>query len=203
MRQKIKNYINLLENKWGKFETTQYMERQKQLLFLGENYYLNKLYNAISIETYDIIEKKFNIMLIPELKEFYKNYNGISLFYASFIILGINYFEDMNKRAFGPTDFIAQNRVTLIHTRHKDKYNNMIQFGICGTCALCYDKDDMKKIYSIEVNKGDIIHIFNSFNEAFDYYFEKLIEEYNGNGEKIHQDPNAVSIFRNQTREII
>ena len=200
----MRDFKKELEDKWGKFEKTEYLMRQKKLIQLSEKHYLNKLYNPINIKEYSIVEDKLNCKLLPELIEFYKKYNGASLFSHSLVILGLNTFKLREDKIYGPIDFIRQNVMSSLSYKNHE-YKDLIVFGYAGICLFCYNKKEFKKIYVIENKTNTIVHIFASFDECFNFYFDYLFNEYDNDGMKKHYvlEYENNPILRNISTEIL
>lgn len=198
----FEKYKKILEDKWGKFgKYDNYFgqgfinetKKKKDGFFfniLFEPMYdqlMNLLDESKKRSMIDIIKSgeltdiwrqntKNKIVLLPELEDFYKQYNGFKLFLSSFCIYGIWPYNRENYE-YNPYDIFYTN-ATNWHCSLK-YHSNLIAFGSLGDYAFCYDRNELKKIYVInQFDKSPILQTFDCFEEFFDHYFFKLIDEY-------------------------
>ena len=132
--------------------------------------------------------KKMKWYLPKDLKEFYKNFNGMRLFFSSFSIYGtqINRFETKNT----PFDILIEN-----FSRSLDR--SYIVFGcILGGKVFAY-KNDKKCSQYYELNENDfsVIRTYESLNELLVEKLTPFLEEYNLDGTRKH--PRVIEIAKN------
>ena len=75
--------IRKLENKWNAFETDIFYLKQCDTSNNKKQSYLNILFNAANEDILKKIQDDFSCEFHPELKCFYKRFNGIMLFSES------------------------------------------------------------------------------------------------------------------------
>lgn len=179
------NIVKRLEAKWGAFEKDNYYLKQCDMSKGRKASYLNVLFNPLDRSKYNFAEKMLDCKLHPELEKFYKNYNGIMLFFESLRIYGL---ETGNDAIYDSCDIVEQNVNEGLQYISKD-FSNMIVFGYYSSCLFCYDKTKLDSIYVIDKNQAKIIHSFKTIDELLNYYLDYLIDEYNNDGKKIHYNP--------------
>ncbi len=199
----FEKYKKVLENKWGKFEKLDNYYAQG---FINETkkkkdgFFFNILFEPMYDQLMDLLDENkkkstidilksgdltdiwrqnsnTKIVLLPELEDFYKQYNGFKLFLSSFCIYGIWPYNKENYK-YNPYDIFYTNATNWYCSM---KYHpNLIAFGSLGDYAFCYDRNELKKIYVVnQFDKSPILQTFDSFEEFFDYYFYNLVEGYN------------------------
>ena len=191
----------LLENKWGSFSNDVYYEKQLNLAVYSPRTFLNVLFKPVSIEAYIQVEEVLGCKLHPELRQLFKDYNGMMLFSQSMRIYGISLAE-ANAYPYKTMDMVRENIVLNATCPRWNK--NMIAFGFYGPFQFCYHKNNPDKIYVIDRNTLETFHVFRSIKELLNYYVERLLKEYDQNGMKIHKDPNKKeSWLRNISTEAL
>lgn len=181
----MNNVIKRLESKWGPFEKDKYYLKQCDMSNGRKASYLNVLFDPQKRKCYNQVEKALDCKLLPELEEFYKNYNGIMLFFESLRIYGI---ETRYKAIYDSCDIIEQNLNEGLQDI-SEEFSNMIIFGYYSSCVFCYDKVKLDKVYVIDTEDYKIVHQFDSIAELLNYYVDNLIDEYGADGKKIHFNP--------------
>ena len=97
---------------------------------VSDETYLHCLCKKIDAVYYEKLEEALNIKLIPELKEFYKHYNGCRLFLSSINIYGVG----LGKSS--PMEFVLND--SNMHGEIKDKkvskatLDDIVFFGSVG-----------------------------------------------------------------------
>lgn len=176
-------YLNdLIKSKWK-------LERQNEegdiyvvMKEVSDKTYFHILCRKIDNQYYENFEKTYNIKLLPELKEFYKYYNGCKLFHSSIVIYGIGigksspmdfFLNDLNKH-----NEIPKNKTT------QEELDDIVFFGSVGNYNLYYKQSELKnsKIYLSQ--NGTIVpkQQFSSIKELMKFYFKYLTVEYNEEG---------------------
>lgn len=175
----MKDIFYLLESKWGKFIKNGHALCNKKMPFISEKTYLNILYET-QIGAVEKVFSKFGCIIIPELLDFYKQFNGCRLFFSSLNIFGIQIFDE---DIYEPYDLELENR----YIQEKFKNHNYVFFAsLGGDYVFAYRKDECSKIYAVQKGKKKIIKEFENFESWFLYYFESLYDEYDEEGRKKH-----------------
>ena len=123
--------------------------------------------------------KKMKWYLPKDLKEFYKRFNGMRLFFSSFCIYGVQScrFETEN----APYDILIEN-----FSRSLDK--SYIIFGcILGGKVFAY-KNDKKcsQYYELDENDFSVLRTYESLNDLLVEKLTPYLEEYNLDGTRKH-----------------
>ncbi|GEM_PF-2234193 len=153
--------------------------------YIQKNTNLHYFYKPVDMSK---LFKKMKWYLPKDLKEFYKNFNGMRLFFSSFSIYGtqINRFETKNT----PFDILIEN-----FSRSLDR--SYIVFGcILGGKVFAY-KNDKKCSQYYELNENDfsVIRTYESLNELLVEKLTPFLEEYNLDGTRKH--PRVIEIAKN------
>ncbi len=208
----INLHLDEIEKRWGKFEQIgearvnccqgvipHYFVKEKK------PFYSNMIFNPISLKEH---EKDFNgdnlneyDCEIPQfLKEIYSITNGLELFWHSLGILGhfCDSFYDMGPYTpstypEAPLQYFDMFRDSY-ERKYKKEYSvddydkfEYVFFGRMGDNFLTF-KPGEEKVYVItEGLNGDLIKVYDSFQECWDHYFYGLMERYDDNGKK--KDP--------------
>ncbi|MBQ8749187.1 MAG: hypothetical protein IJZ29_01785 [Clostridia bacterium] len=181
----MESIIKALEKKWGPFEKDKYYLKQCDMSNGKKQSYLNVLFNPVDRKSYNFIEDMLDCKLLPQLEEFYKNYNGIMLFFESLRIYGV---ETGNKAIYDSCDMVQQNLNEGLQDLNEE-FSNMIIFGYYSFCLFCYDKTKLDLIYVIDTTQEKIVYQFKTIKELLIHYVSYLIAEYDANGKKIHYNP--------------
>lgn len=173
----------LLKTKW-KIDAN----NEEGLLFcnmpeINNEIYLHRLYNKIDMSFYDKFEQAYQIYLLPELKEFYKYYNGCRLFHSSINIFGIN----VGKSA--PMNLVLNNinlHAKLSANKIDDK--EIVYIGSVGDYAMYYKQCEINNPTIYLSNHGELkVHKqFSSLQGLLTYYITALSYEYNEKGYRKH-----------------
>lgn len=174
---------DLLQKKWNIDAET-----NEGLLFchmteINEQIYLHRLYKKLEDKEFEKIEKSLNINIIPELREFYKHYNGCRLFHSSINIYG---FECGDSK---PMAFVLNNinlNLKLVNNNIIDK--DIVYIGNVGNYLIYYKQSEIlnPKIYLSRHGELKIHKQFSSLEELLKYYIMALSYEYDKNGYRKH-----------------
>ena len=175
----MKNKILKIEEKWGAFVRNGHALCNKQMPFVSAKAYLNVLYEP-QVESIQKVLNSFGGIILPELLDFYKQYNGCRLFFSSLNIFGIQSFEE---EIYEPFDLELENRI-IQETFKNDKYIFFASLG--GDYVFAYKKDECSKIYAVKKGRKKVLKKFDNFWSWFSYYFEALYDEYDNEGRKKH-----------------
>ena len=176
----------MLETKWNVFEKDKFYLKQFDTSNNKKQSYLNILFNAVDIGKLQCVQYAFSCEFHPEIKEFYKNFNGIMLFSESLRIYGI---ESNEEALYDSYNIIEQNENDSIKS-YGDKYSNFIVFGYYSYCLFCFDKTDFEYLYVFDTMQEKIVYKFKRLSELLYHYVNYLYDEYDSNGMKIHFDKN-------------
>lgn len=180
----MKNAIKILENKWGTFEKDITFSKQCEL----DNDYLNICFNSLPLQNYKYIEDLLEWKIPDDLKNFYRNYNGLSFFSASVRIYGA---YGQPKAAYNTLEIVNQNTICKIKKTNKE-FLNYIVFGSYGYYYFCYKRNINNAVYVIGAREKKIVHIFNNIDELLEYYVTRLINKYDERGIKIHKEQDFI-----------
>ena len=152
---------------------------------INDHSYLHELCKKIDETMYKDFEEAFNIQLLPELKEFYKSYNGCRLFISSINIFGLGY-KDSFPVDFAINDYNAHANYDFTDEESKD----IVIFGNVGDFDIWYKQSEINnpKVYLTQREDKKPIKVFNSIKEMFEYYFGILYNEYNEEGYRQHPE---------------
>lgn len=175
---------DLLQKKWNSIKKDRSGVYYGQVKHISDNVYLNELCSPIDMQYYEKLEQQLGIKLLPELKEFYKSYNGCRLFHSSISIYGMPTSESR------PFDFFLNNynhHAELIKNNCND--DDIVFFGGVGDNFIYYRQSEIKspKIYLSKLGSVNVNKEFSSIKELMNYYINALSYEYDENGFKKHQ----------------
>ena len=153
--------------------------------------YLHVLWKKIDINFYEKFENAYNIKLLPELVDFYKQFNGCNLFLSSIVIYGLCVKEST------PMDFalndLNKHQDLADKNLPKEMLDDIVFFGGVGEYNLYYKQSEINnpKIYLSK--DGDVTpsKIFNSIKDTLEYYLKYLIPEYDQHGYRKHPNTDA------------
>ena len=130
--------------------------------------------------------KKMKWYLPNDLKEFYKNFNGMRLFFSSFCIYGVQSCRFETKHI--PFDIIIEN-----FSRSKNK--DYIIFGtILGCYYFVYKNDKRSKgYYKIDADDWSILKQYDSLDQLLTEELTPFLEEYNLDGTRKHPIKSSIS----------
>lgn len=176
---------NLIEKKWKLNKINNRGKLYCLMPKISDDFYLHELCEKIDTKYYEAFEEHFGIKLLPELKEFYKCYNGCRLFISSVNIYGLP------KDNSFPMDLAVNNFNMRSHYKlTKEEKDDIVFFGSVGDLDLWYKQSEIKtpKIYLTE--KGNIkpLKVCGSIEEIIRYYFDILYDEYGEDGYRKHPD---------------
>ena len=180
----MKNIIKKLETKWNAFEKDKFYLKQFDTSHNKKQSYLNVLFNAVDIGKLQDVQDAFSCEFHPEIKEFYKSFNGIMLFSESLRIYGI---ESNEEALYDSYDIIEQNENDSIQS-YGDIYSNFVVFGYYSYCLFCFDKTNYEYLYVFDTRQEKIVYKFKSLSELLSHYVDYLYDEYDSKGMKIHYD---------------
>lgn len=176
----------LIETKWKLERDDEEGKIYVVMREVSDETYLHCLCKKIDVSLYEKLEEILNIRLIPELKEFYKYYNGCRLFLSSINIYGINVGKS------SPMEFLLND--SNMHGKIKDKkisketLDDIVFFGSVGDYNVFYKQSEYSnpKIYLAKHGYVTPIKQFDSIHDMMIYYFNYLIPEYDENGYRKH-----------------
>lgn len=154
--------------------------------------FLNVFFNSIQPKEYKKVEKLLLCNIPKELGDFYKEYNGISLFSTSLQIYGISQHDDFE--GIDTLDIMKQNINSKLFIKCP-QFSDMFIFGSYGYYCFCYKKNYDGNIYVIGTREKKIVHTFSTLNELFNHYVEHLIAEYDANGLKLHPEKSRIGSY--------
>ncbi|MBQ7233169.1 MAG: SMI1/KNR4 family protein [Bacillales bacterium] len=154
--------------------------------------FLNVFFDSIKFKEYKKVEKLLLCSIPKELNDFYKEYNGISLFSTSFQIYGISQRDDFEE--LDTLDIMKQNMNSKLFIKCP-QFSDMFIFGSYGYYCFCYKKNYDGNIYVIGTREKKIVHTFSVLDEFFNYYIEHLIAEYDANGLKLHPEKSRIGSY--------
>lgn len=130
--------------------------------------------------------KKMKWYLPKDLKEFYKNFNGMRLFFSSFCIYGVQSCRFETRHI--PFDIIIEN-----FSRSKNK--DYIIFGtILGCYYFVYKNDKRSKgYYKIDADDWSILKQYDSLDQLLTEELTPYMEEYNLDGTRKHPIKSSIS----------
>lgn len=177
--------------KYGVFKKQKDCTIQCEILGKPEQF-LNIFFNAIKHEEYKKVENLLLCSIPKELSDFYKEYNGISLFNTSFQIYGISQHDDLDE--LDTLDIMMQNMNSKLFVKCP-QFSDMFIFGSYGYYCFCYKKNYNGNIYVIGTREKKIVHNFSTLDGLLNYYIEHLSAEYSSNGVKLHPDKNRIGSY--------
>ena len=154
--------------------------------------FLNMFFDNIKLKEYKKVENLLLCNIPQELIEFYKTYNGISLFSTSLQIYGISQYDDFEK--LDTLDIMRQNVNSKLFIKCP-QFSDMFIFGSYGYYCFCYKKNYDKNIYVIGTREKKIVHIFPTLPELLKYYIDHLLVEYSANGIKLHPEEGRIGSY--------
>lgn len=180
-------YLNdLIQSKWKLEKQNEEGDIYVVMKEVSDKTYFHLLCKKIDKEYYDNFEKTYNIKLLPELREFYNNYNGCKLFHSSIVIYGIGvgeskpmdfFINDLNKH-----NEIPKNEIT------QEELDDIVFFGGVGDYNLYYKQSELNNPQIYLSQNGNIKpkQQFGSIRELMQFYFKYLTIEYNEKGYRKH-----------------
>ncbi len=180
----MKKIIEKLEKKWNFFEIDKFYLKQCDTSNNKKQSYLNILFNVADVCKLQDVQETFSCEFHPELKDFYKKFNGIMLFSESLRIYGI---ESNYEALYDPYDIIEQNENDCIQN-YGEEYSDFIVFGYYSYCLFCFDKTDFEFLYVFDTRQEKIVYKFKKITDLLSHYIDYLYNEYDNQGMKIHYD---------------
>ena len=173
------------------------LKRQKNCMvqceILGKtNQFLNVFFDSIQYKEYKKVENLLLCDIPKDLNDFYKEYNGISLFNTSFQIYGISQRDDFEE--FDTLDIMKQNMNSKLFVKCP-QFSDMFIFGSYGYYCFCYKKNYDGSIYVIGTREKKVVHTFSTLDELLNYYIERLTNEYSENGIKLHPEKSRIGSY--------
>ena len=154
--------------------------------------FLNVFFDNIKLKEYKKVENLLLCNIPQELINFYKAYNGISLFSTSLQIYGISQYDDFEE--LDTLDIMKQNMNSKLFIK-RPQFSDMFIFGSYGFYCFCYKKNYDGNIYVIGTREKKIVHTFSTLDGLFNYYVEHLISEYDTNGLKLHPEKGRIGSY--------
>ncbi len=193
-----------LERKWGKLRRRNGMLYNCRLPFISKQALLNALFLPSTIDLTDYCKKEFNVIIPEDLGDFYNNFNGCRLFFASLSIFGI---QEQVKSALKPFDLILENQKNAIASGYSS-YSDCPYFffgSLGGEYIFAYKKSEMTTVYCIKAKESSASQQFDSFSDLWLHYFPSLINEYDIEGRKIHvnEEYKGIPVLENLTYNLI
>ena len=178
--------INLMKylSKWK-------IERQDKFSFslcktdnIEEDTFLHTLYNPVENMAKYFSQK--NWVLPQDLKEFYKTYNGVRLFFSSFNIFGCQ--SNVGNTDIVPYDIFIENY----------NHSNNLNYIVFGCILSCYNfafKNDIndKKYYKLDARDYSVIKTYDSLEQLFENELPVFVDEYNIDGTRKHPNINETT----------
>ena len=178
IKMRIKDF---LVEKWGSGTELNNCWTQKKLSFISNDARLNILFNPIpDVSSYS---KFFGEASSKQLLDFYRHYNGCKLFSGSLCVYGM---QNQSNDLYQTYDLEWENQ--RVHQMLGLK--GYLIFGSLGGQYLFAFKTDSRDetVYCIDVDNGDVIRSFENFDTLFSTLFNRLYEEYDEIGCKIHRN---------------
>lgn len=197
----MKEYIDRLADKWGKFEENGNYFSNGLMPFISKDARLNVYFKPKSIsEVLSCYKNDLNAALHPELEEIYEWTNGCRLFFASLSIYGI--VDRDNDEVIVPFDLKVEND-NLSKNMPVDKYLFFASIG--GEYVFGYDRYNPSEVYGMRVGDKTILQSFDGVKDFFDHYFYPLMEEYDEKCKKIHPNEayKGIPVLENKCIELI
>ena len=172
------NTISVIEHKYGSFvKVGAYFCNCK---IQGTSNYLNYLFVQPNISNIITFFEHKDLRLESDLKDFYKQFNGLSFFMHSLVIYG---FTDALISGPAPLDIRSMNR--FLSSRNPNWDEGYISIGCYSSYEFCL-KSGIKSgnIFVVERSSNKIIAKFCSFNEILSYCLNKISSFYQSNGLK-------------------
>ena len=186
------------KKKWGEGIKLNNCWTQKELNFISRFARLNVLFNPLNdISSYELI---FKNVKGDRLLNFYNEFNGCKLFSDSLCIYGIQ--NNLSDDVYQTYDLNWENN-RIYQMLHLNEY---LFFGSLGGQYLFAYKINSNNeiVYCINVDTGEIVHTFKNFDLLFSTLFNKLYDEYDKTGEKIHKNKEfrKIKSLYNKTTQI-
>lgn len=174
-----------LEEKWGQFKKENHFFINCPMDFISDKAQLNVIFEAEELTEIRSAYKEVGLIELPsEVENFYKRCNGCRLFFGSLSIFGIQKYPD---EVFEPYDIKGENM--RLRSQMKLKNDDFVFFAsLGGDYVFGLKPNSDSKIYGMEATCAKVLREFDDFNVFVDYYFDKLFEEYDEKGRKIHLD---------------
>ena len=154
--------------------------------------FLNMFFDNIKLKEYKKVENLLLCNIPQELIEFYKAYNGISLFSTSLQIYGISQCDDFEE--LDTLDIMKQNVNSKLFVKCP-QFSDMFIFGSYGYYYFCYKKNYDGNIYVIGTREKKVVHNFSTLDGLLNYYIEHLGAEYSSDGIKLHPEESRIGSY--------
>ena len=154
--------------------------------------FLNVFFDNIKLKEYKKVENLLLCNIPQELINFYKAYNGISLFSTSLQIYGISQYDDFEE--LDPLDIMKQNMNSKLFIKCP-QFSDMFIFGSYGYYCFCYKKIYDGNIYVIGTREKKVVHSFSTLDQLLNYYIEHLSAEYGSEGIKLHPEESHIGSY--------
>lgn len=178
--------LEIIEEKWGKLIHEEHYKWNCAMSFISDAAKLNVIFDSEDVYVIErALEEKLNAKLLPELKQFYLSHNGCRLFFSSFNIFGV---QCHRQDIYEPFDIVQENLNNYAKMKWWErKQCKLLFFGsLSGDYIFGYDKEEMSRIYCVKAGSSKSIYSFDSFQEFWNYIFERLLDEYDKDGHKKH-----------------
>lgn len=195
-------YFEKLEEKWGNFEEKDHYKTNCSMPFVSDDAKLNVIFSPEEVSEIEKAYSSIGDFVIPDdLLDFYKKCNGCRLFFGSLSIFGI---QKYSEELFEPYDILGENR--RLSSQMKLDSSEYLFFGsLGGDYVFAYDIKNSRKVYGMPADKVEIVVEFENFSVFFDYYFRKLLDEYDKQGRKKHPDEmyKGIPVLEHLTSELL
>ena len=149
---------------------------------INNNIYLHRLYKPIGLQYAMEFEKIIGVELLPELKDFYNDYNGCRLFHSSINIFGFDVGESAPMSM--PLSHINLHRELEKNGNNGD---DIVYIGNVGNYLMYYRINDKNHaIYLSKHGELDVYMKFLSIKDLLQYYCNALKFEYKEDGYREH-----------------
>ncbi len=161
----------------------------------SNNIYLNALFVEPEYKNNVSYLEKNGVIVGDDLKDFYKTFNGITLFSHSFVIFG---YIETSRKGYCPLNAASMNlRIRFDNKSWNDNYFSIGEYGKYDFCLK--RKDASKTIYIIDSSSNIIVKTFSSFNQLIEYSVKKLMALYDQNGLRKNAPKNSNSWLDNMS----
>ena len=202
---KMKAYIDALVDKWGTMKHLGHYCANGDMPFISAAARLNIVFDPEKKDMIDaVFQSQFNCEASDALKAFYAESNGCRLFSGSLNVWGIQLHpEDL----FEPFDLMLENQRVMAKIKlprmEIERYYFFASLG--GEYIFGIKKDENSRVYGFKSGSKDIAIQFDGFDDFFDHFFSKLLDEYDLTGRKKH--PNieyqGIPVLENVTYKLL
>ena len=157
---------------------------------IGSEAYLHSLYDGLTETEVAALEKSIGRKIPNQLKEFYKEVNGLEFFSGSIAIFGLrsNYTRDVSA-TWQPYDIKTPN----IDERPKNATNDMIFFGAYDwDGSYLFLRSDDTNVHRCERDSNTPINSWKSLEEFFSAEIVRIGKLFNSNGSQKNSEQPTV-----------